>query len=162
MCVREKGRTMRRKGDKQILLNGHRRDLNILCVTLCFIISLLLLISSTSPRACPSHPCYISPLGLPLNGKQLVWGLPEAHYAQFFNEFPSTSPLSLLCPVFSLAACPHLRCGRAAETKEKQYLWEHASHPHMVLAASPPFSEFVSQPCSPETLFCYWFLLLTS
>lgn len=45
------------------------------------------------PRALLSQPCYISLLGLPPNGKQLVWGLPRAHYAQFFNEFPSTSPV---------------------------------------------------------------------
>lgn len=70
-----------------------RRDLGSLCVTRCFIISLLLLIFFTSLPARPS-PCNISPLGLPLNGKQLVLGLPGAHYAQFFNEFPPTSPLS--------------------------------------------------------------------
>lgn len=50
------------------------------------------------------------------------------------------SPL-LLCPVCSLAPCPHLRWGCAAETKEKQPVWEHVSHPHMVLSPSPPSSE---------------------
>lgn len=61
----------------------------------------------------------------------------------------------LLCPVCSLAPCPHLRWGRAAETKEKQPVWEHVSHPHMVLSPSPPFCEFVSQPYSLVVLWCY-------
>ncbi len=64
------------------------------------------------------------------------------------------SPL-LLYPVLSLAPCPHLRWGRAAETKEKQPVWEHVSHPHMVLAPSPPSWEFVSQPYSLVILWCY-------
>lgn len=67
------------------------------------------------------------------------------------------SPL-LLCPARSLAPCPHLRWGRAAETKEKQLVWEHVSHPHMVLSPSLPFCEFVSQPYSLVILWCYgWF-----
>lgn len=51
----------------------------------------------------------------------------------------------LLCPVHSLAPCPHLRWGCTAETKEKQPVWEHDSHPHMVLSASPPFCGYISQ-----------------
>lgn len=53
--------------------------------------------SSSSPlllSVCMTHPCYISLPRLPLNGKQLGRGLPRAHHAQSFNEFPSTSPLS--------------------------------------------------------------------
>lgn len=110
----------------------------------------LLLIFTAFPELFLSQPCYISQLGLPPNGKQLVWGLPRAHYAQFFFE----SPIYLSCPVSSLAPCPHL--GGATQLKQKKNsFYENMFLAHIwYCAASPPFPHFVSQHDSPAIHWC--------
>lgn len=149
---------MRRKADEQIRSNGRLlRPPHIVCHKMFY--NLPSCSSSSSLLRWPVYPT-------------ATFHCSDSHWMEnsWFGDcpehiMPNSSmnshlplPFSLLCPAFSLAACPHLRCGRAAETKEKQYLWEHASHPHMVLAASPLFPGFVSQSYSPEELlrFCFF------
>lgn len=96
----------------------YHHDLSTKCFTPCFTVTLLILLFSTSLSACLTQPCYISLPRLPLNGKQLVWGLPRAHFAQFFNEFSSTSPLSSFIQCAPLL--PVLIWGGAVQLKQKK------------------------------------------
>lgn len=155
MWACENARTIRRKADEQIHSNGRPpRPPHIVCHKMFYNLP-------PAPRllhfsAGPSIPLQHFTARTPTKWKTAGSGTARSALCPILQWIPTYLSPFLLCPAFSLAACPHLRCGRAAETKEKQYLWEHASHPHMVLAASPPFSEFVSQPYSPEELLRCW------
>lgn len=122
----------------------------------------------------PPHPLHVS-LGLPIppllhftawtptEWKTAGLGTAQSTLCPILQWIPIyLSPL-LFCPVCSLAPCPHLRCGCTAETKEKQHLWEHVSHPHMVLTAFPPFFWICFPTLLPgDTLVLWLVLLLTS
>lgn len=96
------------------------------------LLSLLLIPFFTSLFVRLSHPCYISPLKTPTEWKTAGSGTAQSTLCPILQWIPIyLSPLPL-CPARSPAPCPHLRWGRAAETKEKQPAWEHVSHPHMV------------------------------
>lgn len=110
----------RREADRwTVQVNVHYHDLYMKCLTPCFTVILLILLFSTSLSACPSHPCYISLPELPLNGKQLGRGLPRAHYAQIFNEFPSTSPLSPSLSSVLPCSLPSFKVGLCSWNKRK-------------------------------------------
>lgn len=141
-----------------IHLNDHHHDLFMLCLTTYFSAFL-----PPPPLPHSSLRLSIPPLlhftaWTPTEWKTAGLGTAQSTLCPILQWIPIyLSPL-LLCPVRSLTPCPHLRWGRTAETKEKQSVWEHVSHPHMVLAPSPIFCEFVSQPYSLLILWCYgWF-----
>jgi len=108
---------------------------------------------------CLSNPPLLHFIALtPTEWKTAGLGTAQSTLCPILQWIPiHLSPL-LLYPVCSPAPCPHLWWGCAAETKEKQPVWEHVSHSHMVLSSSPSFCEFVSQPYSLVILWCYgWF-----
>lgn len=121
-----------RKTETKVKANGHHHDLYMLCLV-CYCLPPPLLHSSSPCLSVPPRLHFTA--WTPTEWKTAGSGTAQSTLCPILQWIPIyLSPL-LPCPVRSLAPCPHLRWGRTAETKEKQLVWEHVSHPHMVLSS---------------------------